>query len=98
MCVLYMSEEPFSVSMLEAALIEKYRGILPIYICDHICFLNDSQISLHLYCIPLVLLNVQGKPGCRNVRSGGETVSLEPSDWKVYMCYVVYRSFKEKPA
>ena len=32
MCVLYMSEEPFSVSMFEAALIEKYRGILPIYI------------------------------------------------------------------
>ena len=39
LCVLYMSDEPYSVSMLEAALIEKYRSILTyidIY-CIH-CF------------------------------------------------------------
>lgn len=40
---------------------------------------------------------IQGKAGNRNIRSGGDTVSLESSDWNAYMCYVVYRSFKEKP-
>jgi len=43
-------------------------------------------------------LSNQGKPGCRNVRLGGDTAT-PPSEaskrW--YATYVVYRSFKYPP-
>ena len=42
-------------------------------------------------------LPCQGKPGCRNIKSGGDNVQLKNFEWNAYMCCVVYRSFKEKP-
>lgn len=39
-----------------------------------------------------------GKPGCRNVRAGGDSVPNDPiSDEASYMTYIVWRSFKFKP-
>ena len=39
----------------------------------------------------------QGKPGCRNIRSGGDNVKPAQNKDDVFMCYIVYRSFKHKP-
>jgi hypothetical protein len=38
----------------------------------------------------------QGKPGCRNIRKGGDSVGHDTS--AAYVTYMVYRSFKHKPA
>ena len=43
-------------------------------------------------------LAAQGKPGCRNVKLGGDTVVPKLNSAKQhYMVYVVYRSFKFPP-
>lgn len=99
LCVLYMSDEPYSVSMLEAALIEKYRSILTYIIyCIHCFALCDFLGFEHVWHIPAAKpLPFQGKPGCRNIKSGGDNVQLKHFEWNAYMCYVVFRSFKEKP-
>ncbi|CAL1171674.1 unnamed protein product [Cladocopium goreaui] len=62
MVVLYLSPEPWSPAMLEAALIDRYDG----------------------------------QPGCRNIRKGGDSVGHDTS--AAYVTYMVYRSFKHKPA
>ena len=36
-----------------------------------------------------------GRAGCRNVRKGGDNVTTNRNG--IYMCYVVFRSFKFKP-
>ena len=44
-------------------------------------------------CSPTPLL--PGKRGCKNIRLGGDTVNTDLEG--VFMCYLVYRSFKFKP-
>ena len=41
-----------------------------------------------------------GRPGCRNVKRGGDNAtppSLASESWRWYSTYVVYRSFKFPP-
>ena len=42
--------------------------------------------------------DIQGMPGCRNIRAGGDNVKSSLKQDDVFMCYFVYRSFKEKPS
>ena len=50
-------------------------------------------------CLPTVTScqPAQGKQGCRNIRGGGDNVKPAMDSDDVFMCYIVYRSFKNKP-
>lgn len=48
--------------------------------------------------VSVAATHIQGMPGCRNVRAGGDNVKSSLNQDDVFMCYFVYRSFKEKPA
>ena len=94
MRVLYIAMEPYSVAMLEAALIDKYGSNLLLKILE---YSTSHDVSCWIFVdrfngsCPFI----SGKPGCRNVRRGGETV--DSSSEGPYMCYCVYRSLKERP-
>lgn len=124
MVVMHISEEPYSVAMLEAALIDKFCRVLAnqckathhgtgfavypnyIYRTKRLSKRSSNETAnkpfLHMAGMQLGSLvhdAFQGEPGCKNVRAGGENIKLPdflegPS---VYMCYFVYRSFKNKP-
>ena len=38
-----------------------------------------------------------GKPGCKNIRKGGDTIPSQTSEQDRFVTYVVYRSFKVPP-
>ena len=107
MVVVYMAPEPYSPSMLEAALIDKYKRNL---------FAATYIFNLRLVDKPLCLLYIrgcgglkslgfsrfsitahQGTVGCKNERAGGDTCQGQASDGQLYMTYIVYRSFKVPP-
>ena len=108
MVVFYVSSEPHGPAMLESALIEKYRGnflgkygddLIPIcwfelynwsYKFKKLSTPKKQHLQHHSY--PGW---TWGKPGCRNERRGGDTVTTNMDG--LYMCYIVYRSFKFKP-
>lgn len=70
-------------------------------------FGDISQLVLtpKWFCIWLIngfscftLLTNQGRPGCKNIRAGGDTVHEELADDNSRYCtYVVYRSFRHPP-
>ena len=96
MIVFYYSLEPHGPAMLEASLIDRFMGTL---VCNERrsffpCMLPWSSLS------PVSQRSRSGKPGCRNIRLGGDTVKEGPTSGgqrQLYMTYVVYRSFKYKP-
>jgi hypothetical protein len=100
MVVVYLSNEPAGPAMLEAALIDKYASIW------------TEQITDFLFDFPSIFKwipkkgprspgkwAIQGTPGCRNVRAGGDSVIMDQSasSVRMYMTYFVYRSFKVPP-
>ena len=98
MVVLYLSPEPWSPAMLEAALIDRYDGALAA--CNHstlyppACYFPHEGL-LHISHITQDPQASQGQPGCRNIRKGGDSVGHDTS--AAYATYMVYRSFKYKP-
>ena len=94
MVVLYLSDEPYSPAMLEAALIEKYQSSLsaPTYRFHEPLMIFFWLISLHK------CFHIQGRPGCRNIAKGGEGIMEQQTSEDLFMTYMVYRSFKYPPS
>ena len=116
MVVLYESSEPYGPAMLEASLIDLFKGILvfighifwssqDIIICDDDLYssfqsLGPYRISrwffpYHQWSLP----RCPGKPGCRNIKAGGDTIATpsDSLDESRYYTYLVYKSFKYPP-
>ncbi len=105
MIILHFAYEPYTPAMLEAALIEKFQ-------CDYaeIEMLFYSVTSSLRFCLGIGKnhasklfryrhgQNSWGRPGCKNIKAGGDTVKpeLQTAD-SSYTTYVVYRSFKCPP-
>ena len=89
MVILYGSHEPWGPAMLEAALIEKF-GSYSTSLCLLVLALIQHGVSCSMQFGP-------GRPGCRNVQKGGDTVQHGPTSENGFMTYMVYRSFKFPP-
>ena len=96
MVVLFISKEPWSIAMLEAALIDRYLGALAALGCYQL-WLQHVQTGVILCNLPISNRPRQGQPGCKNVRRGGDSVCHHEDASEAYMVYMVYRSFKVKP-
>ena len=105
MLVCYLAPEPYSVAMLEAALIHKFQSPL-IELKPYTFLFLFTQIVFVVRKIqpPLCQLLtdncfLQGTYGCKNERGGGETCrwEVEALEQRLFMTYVVYTSFKHPP-
>ena len=113
MVVMYQSDECRGPAMLEACLIDIYRRFLvwlrshfPQYvkpmIHSAIFWGTGPSKSLTMFWISWVLGSTTlprspGKPGCKNEKSGGDSVAIPSSESSCSCVYVVYRSFKYPP-
>lgn len=77
MMILYASAEAIGPSFLEAALVSKYKGSLSAIFAFPFSSCSESLL---------------GMDGCRNERSGGETVIEDYGG--PYFTYLIYQSFR----
>ena len=112
MVVLFVSHEPYSPAMLEAALIDKHfsdSALLIANLCRagrKLVFFCPGCLFQHLSKMKNIFIektkppgpHSPGRPGCRNVKQGGDN-AIPPSTTSEgwYATYVVYRSFKYPP-
>ena len=96
MLILYASSEPYSAGMLEASLIDRFRGILVALLVGK-CIWKAVHV-MHPIAIRRFPMCSPGVPGCRNVKLGGDNIKDGDTLDAAYMTYVVYRSFRKPPA
>ena len=93
--VLYLASDPIGPAFLEAALIQRYRGYL-IAACMTVCLTLLLNL-VHPCMVTRLSCGVQGTPGCKNIRRGGDTTPSMREKAGPYLTYIVFRSFKEPP-
>ena len=94
---LFMSAHPIGAALMEAFLINQYQGNSPCNMFCKRCFgllVFRPAYEFHYHVTPTLLSS--GSPGCRNERSGGDSIADENAGGP-FFTYIVYRRLKNPP-
>ena len=105
MVMIFASHEPHGPAFLEAALIEKYKSFLVLFlyriVLSRVLERYSKRNIIHSkQIVQEIPFNTGAVPGCRNIRLGGDTVKESPTSGQgdAFMTYFVDRSFRFPPS